>query len=142
MKSSDIRKLTNELNMLITYYRHEFDLFKGGCCFTAACICEELEKRNISYEILTFSSEFFIRKHKTVRTIANEENLAHVAVKIGRTVIGGDNGFWYTTIEKQGKVPSSELMYVYQTNSWNPAYDKRHNRRLKREIKELFNMFN
>lgn len=141
MKSSDIRELTKELDIMISYYRHMINLFQGGCCFTAACICEELEKRNISYKIISFSSEWIVRRHKSIRTIANENNLGHVAVMIGRTIIGGGDGFGFCTPEEQGCVSSSELLDIYNTNQWNSNYDKRHNRKLKREIKELFNMF-
>lgn len=133
-------EMIQDLDYLVTFWKNTKRLFSGGCCFAAAIITAELEKRNIPFQIVTWEY-FFKSSNISVNDIANDEQLAHVGVRVGNIIIGGDFDMYGFSSRVYNNVSSKELMNTYNTNKWNRIYDTKYNKSFEFQVKKLFEMF-
>ena len=147
--SSEIKSFIEMLNTHVELWKTNARLYCGGCVFSSAVIARELEKRNIPFNVITFTN----KRHGIptnsydVNVIANHDDLTHVGIEIingdEKTLIGGEGDYvtgWgaaRTTL----KMTSTELMDMYNTNRWNEIYDKRKNPIFQSLTENLFNAF-
>lgn len=145
-----ITRLVNNLEHLCVHLENVCCINCGGCGFVAYCIAENLEKYNISYEIVFhgISDSWKNRRHFKKALLNNCcETVSHVSIKIGDNKI--NIGQYRKSIRDYGhiigKIPSENIRTWYYKNlkldNWNSTYDIRCNGVVHREINKLFKIY-
>ena len=100
----------------------EYNINKGGCCYVAAVIAEQLERFNISYKVSVVY------------------NPCHYAIKVADRYINRDD-FDFKHDGEFYNWDSCELYNKYECGSWNERYNRKWNLIVKTRITALFNKY-
>ena len=126
------------------------NLNRGGCCHFAKLLAKELEHRNIKFKtsLMDWSSS---TPQKVNRAVRNREDYlfgnSHVAIKIGKYYIDGENISSDPNNLYEGEVLNTTLTYkdvkFYANNHyWNSAFNKRkYHSIISKIIKEQFKIY-
>jgi hypothetical protein len=134
MKTRDAENAIGEMTDVINYYVHNYDLFSGGCCYSAYVLAKYLQKLGIKYKVVVFQYGQAYRKRRFKRAVRSGW-AAHVAIEVeyeNRWSIIGDcsginayfatNGFRFKCRE-YSRISPKEILNEYLHNAWNPIYD-------------------
>ena len=113
--------LFTKINKLCLELDEKYNINNGGCCYVAYCIAKQLELHNIPFKIIHY-------------------NLfgCHYAIKVSDRYLNRSD-FRKKEIFKVMNCCADELLNIYYSESWNQAYDVKHNLLVRKLIQELFN---
>lgn len=136
--------LVYDLEFMLSIWKLSRDLFHGGCCFAAAVIASELEKRDIDYNVVVYTPEDILTHVKNINSIANDELCLHVAIEL-KDVESGEDVVLGGEFEEPGyvfreyvKTDAEELMYTYRHNEWNNHYNIGNNPDFIKHVRKIF----
>ena len=140
--SAKLQETIKDLNDVVTMHRELNNLFRGGCCFAASVIANECEKHDIPYKVISYKGDY-CPKNTTLGQLAHDCELAHVAIDIDGTIIGGEvSASWYDLVKDYHEnVSSADLHEIYINNIWNNRYNTELNETIKQDIEMVFSMF-
>jgi hypothetical protein len=115
------KKLFTKLNQLCSELDYKYNINNGGCCYIAACIAEQLEKFNISFQVIHYD-------------ICG----CHYAIKVSDRYINRSD-YRKKEIYEILNCSSRDIFYIYKHNRWNPTYNKMYNGVISKKIRKLFN---
>jgi len=115
------KKLFTKLNQLCLELDNKYNINSGGCCYVAACIAEQLESFNISFEIVHYD-------------ICG----CHYAIKVSDRYINRSD-YKKNEIYEILDYSSEEMFDIYYNGDWNDTYERKYNSIVHRKIKKLFN---
>ena len=126
------------------------NLNRGGCCHFAKLLAKELEQRNIKFKISLMDCSSSVPR-KVNMAVRNRENYlfgnSHVAIKIGKYYIDGENTTFNSKNLHGGDVLNTTLTYkdvkFYANNHyWNSAFNKKkYHPIISKIIKEQFKIY-
>lgn len=115
------KELFKQLNALCEKLDYKYDINRGGCCYVAACLAEQLEIHNIPFKAIQYG-------------FGN-----HFCIKVSDRYL---NRCDYKKKEINGYLKSSkELFDNYYNNTWNETYEPKYNGCVKDTIKAVFNKY-
>jgi hypothetical protein len=117
------KELFKQLNQLCISLNSTYNINCGGCCYVAACLAEQLEKYNISFEIIHY----------------NRYN-CHYAIKVSDRYLNRDY-YKKREITEILNCSSKQLFNVYYENNWNSTYKIHFNDTVKQAIIKLFDKY-
>jgi len=144
----EMRELVWELDQKINHYVDRFDLFSGGCCFSAYALAKNLKKLGVKYNVVLYQYDEILNEKKFNKAI-NGEGVAHVAIEVDlgglKWIIGNCAGiyiyfhrFGYEyNIRSYKRINPMELLQAYRHNDWNPYYNRECNGPLMRDINAI-----
>lgn len=116
------QELFKQLNLLCYNMSFEYNINKGGCCYVAAVIAEQLERFNISYKV----------------SVAYDP--CHYAIKVADRYINRD-GFDFKHDGEFYDWDSHKLYTEYKYGDWNERYNQKWNLIVRTRITALFNKY-
>lgn len=146
MKPSD--RLIEMINDKINQYVHNFNLFSGGCCYSAYVIARTLRLAGIKYRTVVWQSEDIL-KVRSFNKAVNGWGCAHVGIEVkyqGKWQVIGDysgiSRYFMVTGEKVNvrtyrKVEPETILEGYKNNEWNRRYNTHNNGPLSRDINKI-----
>ncbi len=149
MNTANERALIMELNQKINEFCQKYNLFAGGCCYSAYLLSKCLTNLGVRHKIVIFQDHDIINETNFSKAI-NGDGVAHVAIqvtyKFHKMYIGDCTGLmnWYKytkipyKVRKYPSVDPNELLEAYQNNSWNCCYDPCHNLTVAKAIKKIY----
>lgn len=152
MRHLNIHSLQRSLNSLCNQLALSYMINDGGCCFVAYLIASHLDKLGVKYKLIIFSDEY-----KNLEKIQAEvcSKIVNRTIKFSVTGIGTCNHY-SIYLEGGGSVniddfnegymkyyiegiDSSHIKWIYRTGRWNPSYDRRNNRIIRKTFNAFFN---
>lgn len=138
------QELTTKLSVLCRKLDDKYDVNNGGCCFLAYCIARELEKRDISFDLVLYDdelpSEFTlynnIKEHNKDRIPLGHFTVAHYTLRIGNVIINSSE--WPDEYQVVKNISCSDIKYIYYHGSWNRLYNRKYNRVISRLVHKFF----
>ena len=115
------KELFKRINALCEKLDYKYDINRGGCCYVAACLAEQLEIHNIPFKAIQYG-------------LGN-----HFSIKVSDRYL---NRCDYKKNEIKGYLESSkELFDNYYDHTWNETYEPKYNGCVKKAIKAVFNKY-
>ena len=122
------KELFKQLNSLCEELNYKYNINRGGCCFVAAVIAEQLESYNIPFSVIHYDMWG-----------------CHYAIRVSDRIINRDD---YKSNEISREMTSEdyfllsdELYDIYYSEDWNKSYSKKCNLIVKTKIKSLFKKY-
>jgi hypothetical protein len=130
-----------DLDKLVKKWRHNANLFCGGCCFSAGQIAKILEKKGIRYQVICWQAGGL--PIASLKSIVKNNHCNHVAIQVSldgeKFIIGGDFHSLSTTnkriyyFTKSNSIIDSDIIGA-KLNTWNHVYDRRLNNKFIDEL--------
>ena len=114
--------LFKRINELCLCLDSKYNINRGGCCYVAACISEQLELYNIPFKIIHYDLWG-----------------CHYAVKVSDRYLNRCDYRKKEITEVLEDYTSKDLFKLYCDGSWNDTYNTKHNSTVKRLIEQIFN---
>lgn len=115
------KELFKQLNELCEELDYKYDINRGGCCYVAYCLAEQLEIHNIPFKAVQYG-------------LGN-----HFSIKVSDRYLNRDS---YRKDEINCYLESSkELLDNYHHHTWNETYEPKYNGCVKKAIKAVFNKY-
>ena len=118
------KELFKQLNALCKELDYKYDINRGGCCYVASCLAEQLEIHNIPYKAIQYG-------------LGN-----HFSIKVSDRYL---NRCDYRKSEINSGCESfklsKDLFDYYYNNTWNETYEPRYNGCVKKAIKAVFDKY-
>lgn len=115
------KELFKSINDLCLELDFEYDINRGGCCFVAAVLAEQLENFNIPY------------------TAYEYDGGRHYAIRVSDRFL--NRADFNCCKESMELFDSSDLYRFYYDGDWNRRYSRRWNLIVKTRIKALFRRY-
>jgi hypothetical protein len=118
------KELFKQLNALCEKLDYKYDINRGGCCYVAACLAEQLEKYNIPYTAIQYG----LGNHFSIKVSDRYLNRCdYKKNEINNT---------YEPFES-----FKDLLHYYHHHTWNETYEPKYNGCVKKAIKAVFNKY-
>jgi hypothetical protein len=115
------KELFKQLNALCEELDYKYNINRGGCCYVAACLAEQLEIHNIPFKAIQYG-------------LGN-----HFSIKVSDRYL---NRCDYRKNEINCYLESSkELLDNYYHHTWNVTYEPKYNGYVKKAIKTVFDKY-
>ena len=127
MNLSTIYNLLSDLNDLCETLDSEYNLNNGGCCYAAAVISQELEKRDIPFlfGFTNESNDVYGAYHYVIYALGYIINQCD----------SNDDEFRFISMD------SNDIGEMYYNGNWNECYSKRWNLIVLTKIRALFKKY-
>lgn len=155
MRSKNKDRLVSMLNSICEFLDNYFDINAGGCCYVSYIIAKNLERLDLPYNLIIYSSDFteeeieFYSKEIT-DSISNRKNEGygikydvcnHYCIEFNNVIINKrccDKNNIYVKIKN---IPSKDIKWIYDTGDWNTMYEKLMNSFVNSFIKLVFDIY-
>lgn len=137
-----LTELVSRLNKLCEQLNEQFGINWGGCCYTAYCIAQLLEKDKLPFSLAIFDNDFNLNKIKTLPKVP--WSMLHYAITLqvgGHTTRTINRGKFRTSHKCYLKVSAEEILWHYEEHDWNDAYDPECNQTIKQLIEKTYYEF-
>ena len=142
MYNAKLSKVIENLDNFIDFQVKYNHLYSGGCCWSAFCLASELEKRNIPYDVVSYSN-YGEDDMPELEDICKSGELTHVGIVVDGKEIGSDEilindveeGYYSVNLHITN---ADELLNMYNTGNWNPRYDTGNNDFIRNKIMDIF----
>lgn len=152
MRKLNIHSLRKSLNNLCNQLSISYTINEGGCCFVAYLIASHLDKLGVRYKLIIFSDkrknlekiQAEVRSKIVNRTaefsVTGTGTCNHYSIYLegGGSVNIDDFNGGYMKYYIEG-VDSNHIKWIYRTGRWNPSYDRRNNRIIRKTFNTFFN---
>lgn len=149
MTQEEKKEFIIALNELIIRWRKTFNLFCGGCCFSAGQIAKILENKGIRYQVICWQSGGSLIT--SLKNIVKNNQCYHVAIQVSfngeNLIIGDDFHSWHPLnkrtfyFTKSNSIIKSDLIGV-ELDHWNHVYDRRLNQQFIDDLNILVLRYN
>ena len=115
------KELFKQLNILCEELNDKYNINRGGCCYVAYCLAEQLEIHNISFIAVKYGYG------------------SHFSIKVSDRYLNRDDYMKREITEYYSS--SKELLDYYRHHRWNKTYRPKYNGCIKRIIKTIFGKY-
>lgn len=139
-----ITKLNNFLSELDKTY----DINSGGCCYVAYVLANLLEKHNISYSFVIEDECGYIFDEIVAECIKNrycedcyglfDETCIHYMVSVNNKLLNKMEETEISNCHFFDRINSSDILWIYETGSWNPMFDKSYEDEIFEKLSKFF----
>lgn len=144
MRQLNVHKLVSDLNNLCNTLVKKYNINCGGCCYVAYEIAKHLDRFHINYKLrvlndypITTNANF-----KEFDLISGDNVCCHyyLVVQGGGEVNRGSFGTEYYSYVITG-INHRNLSWLYRMSSWNPVYQRKNNKLIKKIISLHFKQY-
>lgn len=140
-----ITKLNNFLSELDKTY----NINNGGCCYIAYVLANLLEQHNIPYSFVIEDECEYISGDLVAECIENrsceeccyglfDETCIHYMISVNNKLLNKMEETKISNCHFFDGVDSSDILWIYETGSWNPAFDKSYKDEIFEKLSKFF----
>lgn len=140
--------LKRDLDQLMKFLSHSYDINNGGCCYIASIIAKELESLGVSYKLVIYSTKssnmnlYKSIKDRDSKSFGVGKNVCnHYAIKIDDVGVINEGGFRELTQYEVSSLNSTDIRWIYRYGRWNDTYNKIFNTVVKSFIHSTFKAY-
>lgn len=139
METKKVSTLCSKLNNVCNLLDSLYNINSGGCCFVAYCLFKMLKHDFNNVDLLVFS-DFDLEDYTSFKNI--HESQAHYAIKLHDKIINASNyNQEYYCVHTYHNINTNLLLRHYNKFSWNPIYDKKNNKIVRKILNNFYDDF-
>lgn len=133
-----VAQLAKQLNSICDKLDDKYDINCGGCCYTAYCIANILEKANLKYSLVALDREYEFLQESSILDLQRSCNHYAIRIKTDSNSYTINRSSFTNVNSKELKASASDILKHYKQHLWNETYDTSNNSNVQTTIEKTY----